>query len=108
MEHISYMFNSAYRDESPLGKLMQDFRCKNPDEMHYKLLADQTRYYKESEEGEKAMCRIMEELIGSREREIAIELLKDGRMSKEEIAQIVKLSIEEVNELEKELKAVTS
>lgn len=91
---------------------MQDFRCKNPDDMYYKLLAEQTRYYKESEEGEKAMCKIMEELIEKDRledrKEIATELLKDGRMSNEEIAQIVKLSVKEVNELEKELEVVTS
>ena len=84
---------------------MQDFRCKNPDDMYYKLLSEQTRYYKESEEGEKAMCKIMEELIEKDRiedrKEIATELLKDGRMSNEEIAQIVKLSVKEVNELEK-------
>lgn len=37
--HIIYV-NGAYSDESPLGKLMQDFRCKNPDDMYYKLLAE--------------------------------------------------------------------
>ena len=100
--HIIYV-NSSYRDESPLGKLMQDFRCKNPDEMHYKLLAEQTRYYKESEEGEKTMCRIMEELIDIKARGIAIELLKDGTMSNEKIARIVGLSVEEINELKEEL-----
>ena len=87
---------------------MQDFRCKNPNDMHYKLLAEQTRYYKESEEGEKAMCRIMEELIIEDRKEIAIELLKEGTMPTEKIAHIVKLSIEVINELEKELEAVPS
>ena len=105
--HIIYV-NSSHHDESPLGKLMRDFRCKNPNEMHYKLLAEQTRYYKESEEGESAMCRIMEELIESDRKETAIELLKDGRMSNEEIAQIVRLSVGVINELEKELEAVPS
>ena len=100
--HIIYV-NSPYHDESPLGKLMQGFRCKNPDEMHYKLLAEQTRYYKESEEGESAMCRIMEELIDIKARGIAIELLKDGTMSNEKIARIVGVSVEEINELKEEL-----
>ena len=103
--HIIYV-NSSYRDESPLGKLMQDFWCKNPDDMHYKLLAEKTRYYKESEEGEKAMCRIMEELIDSEKKESALRLLKMGKLSNVEIAEGLQLSIEIVNELEKELQAV--
>ena len=37
--HIIYV-NGAYRDESPLGLLM-----------HYKILADKTRYFKENEKG---------------------------------------------------------
>ena len=107
--HIIYV-NGAYRDESPLGKLMQDFRCKDPDEMHYKILADYTRYYKESEEGAKAMCRIMEELIENDRRENnkenALRLLKMGKFSNEDIAAGLQLPIEFVNELEKELKAI--
>ncbi len=39
--------NGAYRDDSDLGKLMHDFFCWNPDEMHFEMLKDVTRYYKE-------------------------------------------------------------
>lgn len=37
--HIVYV-NGAYRDESPIGKLMHDFSCKNPSDMYYKPLAE--------------------------------------------------------------------
>ena len=50
--HIIYV-NGAYRDESPLGLLMHDFACINPEDMHYKILADKTRYFKENEKGRK-------------------------------------------------------
>ena len=60
--HILYV-NGAYRDDSPIGKLMHDFSCKNPDDMYFKILADKTRYYKEDAKGVAAMCKIMEELI---------------------------------------------
>lgn len=109
--HIIYV-NASYHDDSPLGKLMQDFQCKNPDDMHYDLLADQTRYYKESEEGEKEMCRIMEELIENERmedrKESALILLKMGKFSNVDIAEGLQLSIDVVNELEKELEAVPS
>ena len=103
--HIIYV-NCSHHDESPLGKLMQDFRCKNPDDMHYKLLAEQTRYYKESEEGESAMCRIMEELIDSRTREIAVDLMRKGKLTKEDVMESFGVSLEEANEMEKEAEAV--
>lgn len=32
---------------------MHDFACINPEDMHYKILADKTRYYKEDEKGRK-------------------------------------------------------
>ena len=59
--HIIYV-NGAYRDESPLGLLMHDFTCTNPADMHYKILADKTRYFKENEKGVAAMCKVVEDL----------------------------------------------
>ena len=41
-EHILYV-NGAYRDDSDLGKLMHDFSCWNPDEMHFEMLKAITR-----------------------------------------------------------------
>lgn len=32
--HILYV-NGAYRDESPIGRLMHDFSCTNPSDMYY-------------------------------------------------------------------------
>lgn len=53
--HIIYV-NSEIQDETPLGRLMHDFRCKNPDDMHYSELAEKTRYLKAEQGGEKAMA----------------------------------------------------
>ncbi len=99
--HIVYV-NGAYRDESPIGKLMHDFSCKNPSDMYYKPLAEQVRYYKEDAEGVEAMCRIVEELIDSEKKEIALELLKLNKLSLEEIAKCSKLSLEEVERIAKD------
>lgn len=100
--HIIYV-NGAYRDESPLGLLMHDFACINPEDMHYKILADKTRYYKENEKGVAAMCRAVEELCNDakieEKKESAIRLLRQGKLSAEEIAEGLGLDIEVVNAL---------
>ena len=57
--HIVYV-NAACKDNTPLGKLMQDFACKDPEKMHYKELADSVRYFKNTKEGEVDMTDIIE------------------------------------------------
>ncbi len=54
--------NGAYRDDTPIGKLMYDFSCPTPSEMNYSVLADRTRFFKESEKGVAVMCKILEEM----------------------------------------------
>ena len=59
--HIIYV-NSAIRDETALGRLMHDFFCTDPRDMYYKILADRSGYFKESEKGVKTMCQLMQQL----------------------------------------------
>lgn len=96
--HIIYV-NGAYQDETPLGQLMHDFSCKNPDEMHFRILADKMRYFKENDKGVAAMCKIIEDLIDNEKKEIALKMLKDGKLLKEEIAEYLSLTLEKVEEL---------
>ena len=58
--HIIYV-NSEITDETDLGRLMHDFRCKNADEMKNKLLAEKVRTLKETDEGVDSMCRAVED-----------------------------------------------
>lgn len=82
-EHIIYV-NSAYKDDTtPLGRLLHDFLCSDPDEMKTPELADRTRYFKQTPKGESYMCEIIEKLqedsaLG-KAKEIAINLLKAGQ-----------------------------
>ena len=99
--HIIYV-NGAYQDDSPLGLLMHDFSCKNPADMHYKLLADRTRYFKENEKGVAAMCKIMEELIDNERKKIALRMLEDGNLTLEMVAKYTGLTIEVIHVLQKE------
>lgn len=109
--HIIYV-NGAYRGDTPLGRLMHDFSCKNADDMHYAVLADRVRFFKESKEGVAAMSRVMEEIclkereegrIEGREenmRTVAQRMIALGKYALEEISALSGLSLEEVRKLQ--------
>ena len=60
-EHILYV-NGQYNGDDDLGRLMHDFLCNDPDEMHYELLAERSRYFKEDPKGVSEMCKAMEDM----------------------------------------------
>ena len=49
------------------------------------------------------MCKIIEELISEEKKEIALKILRDGKLAKEEIANYFGLTLDEVETLEKEI-----
>lgn len=53
--HIIYVNSSVTDVETPLGKLMHDFRCKRPEEMFYDVLARRTSLFKNYGRGEAEM-----------------------------------------------------
>lgn len=65
------------------------------------------RYFKEDEKGVEEMCKIMEDLIDSEKREIALRMLKGGRLPIEEIAEYTGLMVDEVKMLAENEKLVT-
>ena len=103
--HIVYV-NAACQDDTPLGRLMQDFNCNDPAKMHYKELADRVNYFKTSKEGEIDMTDIIEAYANNKAEEaahqsnveIAKNLLAEG-MSEDFIVRTTKLSLEEVRAL---------
>ena len=107
--HIVYV-NAACQDDTPLGRLMQDFNCNDPAKMHYKELADRVNYFKTSKEGEIDMTDIIEayannkaakaaeEMAHQRNVEVAKKMLADG-MSIEAVVRYSELSEEEVRVL---------
>lgn len=113
--HIIYV-NNKIKDNTPLGRLMHDFSCSNPDDMYYPGLAEKARYFKETEKGLTNMGDVFEKLLAKREKEAAeatarekkIEfakgLLADG-MSIEFTVRHSKLSEAEVRELASKLTA---
>ena len=117
--HIIYV-NNKIKDETPLGRLMHDFTCKNPDDMYYPELAEKARYFKETEKGLTNMGDVFEKFAAKRAEEAAKEaaeattkenkiefakgLLADG-MSIEFTVRHSKLSEAEVRELASKLSA---
>lgn len=59
--HILYV-NGECQNESPLGRLMHDFFCSDPNDMYSDVLAERVRFFKEDEKGVAAMCKVMEEI----------------------------------------------
>lgn len=117
--HILYA-NGAYRDDSPVGKLMHDFSCSKPSEMHYDVLANRAKFFKESEKGVTTMCKAIEELCENASAkafeqgiaqgiaqgieqgfekkavEFARDLLQIEKMPPEKVAQLTRLPLEKV------------
>ena len=54
--------NAAYKGDDPLGQLMHDFLCSDPDQMFTPILAKKARFYKTSSKGVDYMCKIMDEM----------------------------------------------
>ena len=106
--HILYV-NGAYRDETPLGKLMHDFSCTNPADMHYELLAERVRFFKENKEGVAIMCKAMEDMRNQTLKEgmkaVALRMLQAGKYALEEISEITGLTLDEVKELSTDMTA---
>lgn len=109
--HIIYV-NSQIRDDTALGRLMHDFLCKNPKDMHYDVLSDTAKLTKERED-EKGMCKIIDDIIERECKEVKKEasldtarrMIDKNKYSVEEIAEMSNLCVSEVEKLIKERSA---
>ena len=89
--HIIYV-NAKIHNDTPLGMLMHDFCCKNPDDMHY----------------EKLIAKREKEAIKKTEKEARINFAKEMLANNESIEKIVKyskLSVKEVRALAAKMSA---
>ena len=110
-EHIIYVNGEDKNSATELGKLMHDFYCTDPDDMHYKQLADKVRYLKENEEGVRSMCATLEKMRDETAKkaaeqateqtkiQMALKMIKDGELSLDKIANYTSLAIDKVKEL---------
>lgn len=104
--HIIYI-NSQIRNETALGRLMHDFWCTQADDMHYRVLAERVRHFKEDKEGQNTMCEAIEQMrnevaqAAGRAQAIrmARRMLAAGRYDDAEIADCTELTLDEVRAL---------
>ena len=52
--------DSSHQEETELGRLMHDFRCKEAKEMHSRILANRVHQLKETQKGVEIMCKEMD------------------------------------------------
>ena len=107
--HIIYV-NGSIKGKNALGKLMEDFFCTEPDKMNYKILADRTRQFKEDMEGVRNMNSVVDEIREEGKLEssknTAINMIKLGKNTYEDIAFCTDLPMNEVLKLAQQLKRV--
>ena len=70
-----------YPIEDELGKLMHDFLCSDPDDMHFDILAERSRYFKENPKGVSEMCKAMEDMRNEALERGRIEGRAEGRLN---------------------------
>ena len=86
--HILYV-NGAFRDDSPIGRLMHDFSCTDPGSMNYDVLADRVRFFKESKEGVTIMCKVIEDMRTLERKEGREEGREEGQTEVIEILRAI-------------------
>ena len=106
-QHIIYVNGADRNAATALGRLMHDFFCTNADDMHYKILADRVRYYKEDEKGVETMCKVIEDMRKEVAAEatartvewVALNMINEGELSLEQISKYSSLPLERMQEL---------
>ena len=98
--HIIYVNGSAKDDGTEIWKLIHDLRCTKADEMYFPRLAARVKFLKEDEEGITMVSDYFEELqkkaVEQEKESIAIQLLRLGKLTLEEIAKCSGLTLKKV------------
>ena len=103
--HILYV-NGEYRGDSDVGKLMHDFNCTQANDMIFPLMAEKTRYLKENPKGVSEVCKQMEDLrnesilegIDIGDLRTTVKYYKKGKITLEEAAEDLNMTVEEFKE----------
>ena len=70
--------NSQRRDNTALGKLMQDLYCTEPKNLHYQEFTERMEFLKYSKEGEEKMTDVIEEYAARKAEALAKEAVKEA------------------------------
>ena len=103
--HIIYV-NSKIQDDTPLGRLMHDFYCADPNEMYYKELSAKVKSIKENKEEGNTMIDLIEEYADKRAQkaafqqkvDFAVRCLRKG-YTEEVTADLADLPLDDVQKL---------
>lgn len=96
--HIIYV-NSQRRDDTALGKLMQDLYCTEPKNLHYQEFAERMEFLKYSKEGEAKMTDVIEE-YAARKAEAAAKAVEEYAAKKAEALAKEAEKKEQANKIE--------
>ena len=97
--HIIFVNGEYKNDDTPIGRLMHDFRCTSSVDMFYSELKEPVHYFKETKGGRTTVCEAIENYGFNRhnegraegKKEIAFRLYRKG-YSLTEIAEIADVS----------------
>ena len=85
--------NSQCRDNTALGKLMQDLYCTEPKNLHYHEFAERMEFLKYSKEGEEKMTDVIEEYAARKAEALAKEAVKEAAKKAEEKEQANRIEL---------------
>ena len=92
--------NSQRRDNTALGKLMQDLYCTEPKNLHYHEFAERMEFLKYSKEGEEKMTDVIEEYAARKAEALAKEAAKEAARKAEKEAAKKAEEKEQANRIE--------
>ena len=110
--HTIYV-NGAYRADDAIGHLMHDFCTAKADEMYYSEIAARVRFHKQETKGVDQVSRIWEEYGDERAEaarihrniEVAEDLLRQNKLSTNDIAAVAKMSVAQVQKIAAQLRS---
>jgi hypothetical protein len=101
--HIIYV-NAEIKDNTPLGRLMHDFSCVVPKEMHCEQLANKMHYIKTDEQEVRRMCEIIEKYAQEKAAKAkttldnAVKLVLSGDTTVERVSKTLGVPVEDIEE----------
>lgn len=107
--HIIYINGAAEDDGTELWKLVHDLKCADPAKMFFPRLAARVRFLKEDDKGVKIVSdyfkKLQEQAVKEAEERkqesLALKLIRRGKDTLEEIAEICDLALQRVQQLAK-------
>ena len=103
--HIIYV-NGSYDDTtSPIGQLIADLRCTDPQDIHYEELRDRAYYLKHSEEGRKYMSTTLNNLLQYTDAQRLVKYVENASknfgITVEEACRGLEISVDDYNAAKK-------